>query len=66
MKTIILGLFILFIFGCKQKDEVLYKKVDSTNLQLKIIYQLIESQKIGKIDSLPKGDYNVLIWKKTK
>ena len=65
MKTVI---FILLIglFACQpQKDEVLHKQIDTLNMKLNTIYQLLESKQIGKIDSLEKiKDYNILIWRK--
>jgi hypothetical protein len=68
MKTIILSLFILFIFACQPKpDEQVSKKLDTINLKLNTIYKILDDRQIGKIDSLEKiNDYRVLIWRTKK
>jgi hypothetical protein len=66
MKKGILILSTLFIIGCTQNNEILNKKMDSINFQLKTIYYLLDSTRIVKQDLLKDSNYNVLIWKKTK
>jgi hypothetical protein len=60
-------LFVIIILNsCQQKDEVLNKRIDSINVQLKTIYSRLDSTIITQKDLLKDGDYNVLIWKKQK
>jgi hypothetical protein len=64
MKKILIIIIFAFFLSCVQKDERLYKKVDSINLQLKTIYSRLDSTIITKKDLLKDNEYNVLIWKR--
>lgn len=65
MKYFLLTCIFASFCACMQKsDEVLNKRIDSINSQLKTIYSRLDSTIITQKDLLKDNEYNVLIWKK--